>query len=196
MMHFDFSDFSLVEQLATPELSGAPSFVVKEAIAAVFSEFCEKTRCFMESVTQTIDTDQRDVHLTSPHDGSRIIGVQALSISGQELKPGDYSCNSSSLLRLSGGYPGEATILVVLKPLATTPVGPVSIIERWADDISCGVKARLMAMPEKPWSNPELSVYYRSRYESRLLDIATDVKNEYSVSRPGRAPFTHSVFGV
>lgn len=196
MLHLDFSDFSLVEQLAQPELTGCPRMTISENSALVFSQFCERTQCYRELVDFNAVSTVSEYDLVPPHSGAIVVGIQDVHCSGSRLRPGDYFADAPSRISFASPQSGAVRVVVILKPLPTAQAAPAELLTRWVETIAEGVKARLMLMPEKPWSNPQLGAYYQDNYDRSSLRIATDVRNEFSVSRVGRVPFTRSVYGI
>ena len=196
MLHLDFSDFSLIEYLALPELPGCPRATIRETAALVFADFCGITQCFKERLEMIIETDVSEYDLVSPHDQTMVIGVAAVDVGGRPLIPGDYTADSPSRIVFAAGIAGVAKITLILKSTLDAVSAPADILNRWAEVIAHGVKFRLLLMPDKPWSNPQLAGHYRSEYDRECSRVASDVRNEFSVSRHGRAGFTYSVYGV
>lgn len=196
MLHQDFTDFSLIEQLCLPELAGCPRASIREIAAIAFSEFCEQTHCYREIIELDTDGSDTTYDLVSPYQDTIIIGVFSVSKDGKDLKPTDYESHSPSTMTFPGINAGKVIITVLLKPVITLQIVPSSILSRWADSISNGVKYRLMILPEKPWSNSQMASYYRNEFESSMLEIASDIRNQFSVSRVGRSSSRHSFYGI
>lgn len=58
------------------------------------------------------------------------------------------------------------TVTIADQPIYSgTGIGDV-VFDNYAEDIGAGAKARLMAMPAKPWSNPSSAMMYRNQFES------------------------------
>jgi hypothetical protein len=49
-----------------------------------------------------------------------------------------------------------------------------AIWQTWYGEIAAGAKHRLMRMPEMPWTNPGLSVFYRDVFESAISAARED----------------------
>lgn len=189
MLHLDFSDFSLIEQLVIPELAGITRATVNENIAMIFSQFCKDSQSFRELLSIPVNVNSSQYDLYSPHDGAVIIGIFHVDHDGVELKKGDYIQRSFSVIELiENPNAGDLKVGVVLKTLPTYQAGPTAIIDRYSDVLASGVKARLMLMPDKPWSNPQLGGYYQDLYDRGLLEANADVRNEFSVTRSNRSP--------
>ena len=196
MQHLDFSDFSLVQQLAQPELSGCPRATITETAALVFSQFCEATHCFREHIDLTVTADVADYDLVSPHPDTLVVGVQMVQLNNSLQLPGNYIADAPGRITFTDGQSGNCRATVLLKPMPTAQAAPAELLNRWAETIASGVKRKLMLMPEKPWSNPQMAGYYQDEYERDCLRIAADVRNQFSVSRTGRAEYSRSVYGV
>jgi hypothetical protein len=73
-------------------------------------------------------------------------------------------------------YPTAATtgslwMTVALRPTEAATTVDDSVYEEFRDSIAAGAKARLMAMPKKPWSDPALAGFYGSEFR-RAIDVA------------------------
>ncbi len=77
-------------------------------------------------------------------------------------------------------YPGTATSIIMypfdaaavqlylqvaFKPLTTVTTIEDVFYQEWHQVIAAGTKARLMLMPEKVWSNPQLGAVYQGQYD-------------------------------
>lgn len=63
-----------------------------------------------------------------------------------------------------------AGIVLICSPLNNSTTVPTIIYEKWLEEIAAGAKARLMAMPTKEWSNPELAGYYKGIFMKGVAD--------------------------
>jgi hypothetical protein len=196
MLHLNFTDFSLIEQLVLPDVVGCPRASISDIAATVVSEFCEVTQCYREEVEIEGDGQTVDFELIPPQPDALVIGIYSAKSGKEDLLPGDYSAHSSDVVRFKSPPKGIITLIVILKPMINATNAPSGIINRWADTIASGVRYRLMAMPEKPWTNPQLASFHHRKFETDALKISADVVNQFSVVRTGRAKSNHSFFGV
>lgn len=198
MIHHSFSDFSSIVVSVLPELPGCIDEIISSHACTVFADFCEKTQAFIEEVEFSVSPGLDRYDFVSPHEGHIVVGIKSLTVDGSKLEPGDYVQHSPSVIELAESVTAEskAKALIILKPRPGCTSVPDSILDRWPDCIAAGVKARLMAMPGNDWSNPQLSGYYASEYKTMWMAAAADVRNEFGVSRKGRAGFTRSVWEV
>ena len=196
MLHLNFTDFSLIEQLVLPDVPGCPRASISDMTALVVSEFCEVTQCYREEIELEADGHALDFELISPHSDAVVIGVFSACDKHTDFLPGDYTAHSSELVRFNVAPKINVTVILILKPTVNSKAVPADIINRWADTIANGVRYRLMAIPEKPWSNPQLASHYRNEFDTNALKISADVVNQFSVVRKGRAKRNHSFYGV
>lgn len=73
----------------------------------------------------------------------------------------------------------------LLAQVTVTPTPDAAGLEDWiadhyADDIACGVKARLMAMANRPWTDSERSAYYRTLFERAKGAAKVDVNRNFT----------------
>lgn len=60
------------------------------------------------------------------------------------------------------------TIRVVLRPTRAATGVESWIANGWLDALVSGAKARLLAMPETPWANPQFATHYAGLYQAQL----------------------------
>lgn len=194
MLHLDFTDFSLIEHLSLPELDGCTRATISETAALVLADFCETTQCYREEIKLHSDGSTTQFDLVSPQDESIIVGIFSVKIGDKELLPGDYDSHGPGTIVFNEPPKEEIIIMVILKTTYNAMAAPSSILNRWADTISKGVKFRLMAQMQKPWSNPQMASYYRQEFDSDSLRVSTDIRNQFSVVRKGRAKRNQSFY--
>lgn len=71
-------------------------------------------------------------------------------------------------------FPDESIVSAIKMKVILKPTRAATGMEQWIFDkyfmqIAAGTKARLCAMPGKPWSSPDLVSYYGSIFESGIL---------------------------
>jgi hypothetical protein len=68
----------------------------------------------------------------------------------------------------ASGGPWEMLLHVAYKPTRTATSGPDFLYNDYYEQIAAGAKARLMAMPGKAWSNPQLAGVYASVFDAAI----------------------------
>jgi hypothetical protein len=54
------------------------------------------------------------------------------------------------------------------------------LYQKYLEGVAAGALSRLMAMPAQPWSNPELSGYYRAVFGRAITSASIEANNTYS----------------
>ncbi len=196
MIYRDFTDFSIIEDLVTPELPDLARATVREQAARVWSDFCEQSQCFRERIDMPVLAGDRHVDLVSPHLDHIIVGVeQVTGDKGEPYRPGDYQALSPTTLELSDKLLDmKLSCTVVLKPLATTMQAPTQLLQQYAEHIASGVRANLMEQPGTPWYQPQLASYHRNRYEQGILQANANVRAGQGVTRQHRRQRRQSIY--
>lgn len=121
-----------------------------------------------------------------------------------DLNPVDDTTLAAWIFRLSGGLrlrvvppcvivdQGDTTVarrgaaLVVCKPNRLSPYSlPSLLVDNWSDALRDGATFRLLGMPNKPWSNPQIAMYHGRRFRSQIF-LARE-----TVRRSGDLPGPH-----
>lgn len=178
------------------EVIGCPDPTINQALLLTAIEFCRETKAWteiqepipleggafeyeMDAPTGALVQTVRDVWIGSrrltPITMAGLQNVMPDWATAQGSEPSHYSmAGELPLLRV---YPipanttGQALVVrasYVPKTNATTL--PDFLGQRHIEGVASGAKARLMAMPGTPWSNPELASYYRAMYDQSILN--------------------------
>lgn len=65
------------------------------------------------------------------------------------------------------------------KPSPTATSVPSSLLDDWSEEISAGALARVMAIPNRPWSNPQLALFYGNVFDSGVRDAKAEVDRSF-----------------
>ena len=87
----------------------------------------------------------------------------------------------------SASLVGALVMKVSLRPSVAATGIDTTIWERYIDEISCGALAKLMVMPDKPWTNVAQAGYYGGMFEA-----AKDTARLKAFKGYTRARITHS----
>ena len=80
----------------------------------------------------------------------------------------------------------KLTLRVVYQPKLTATALPDFLANNYLDTLLSGAKARLMLMPQKAWSSPELGAYHKGLFDQGIVQARIDIFHE-------RAPGTVTV---
>lgn len=189
-----------------PEVLGCPYPLIETRVKDVLADFCEGTDAYNSGFRKNVlatdpTTPNRQITVAvpaafaewKPSDilGLRIDGVpydtkrrviiddltNIADIEENRVKFW-YPATAASIIM----YPFNAVAVqvylqVAFKPLTTVTSVEDTFYQEWRDAIASGVKARLMVMPRKPWTNAQLSSHYQDRYDDAKSSAIISVMN-------------------
>lgn len=185
-----------------PDVQGVTPPVVDFNLRQICQEFCEESSIHTAEVTAIdVVADTATYTLTSTVTGTEAYKIKAawfddvpLSMApidvlnnAQEYWPDTEATDAYAYTQKQPDqiilYPKPDTALVgglrvelILRPTIASTGLTDWIATRYMRQIACGVKGRLMAQPNKPWSSPEFSTYYTSLYESAKTKAAFEAQ--------------------
>lgn len=185
-----------------------PRALVLEAIRQKTIEFCEKSRFWRTELDgfYTVATDS-EYEITSPVD-STIADILLIKVNKQPLEPmtqDDLELLYSEWREVNGvpkyfflrdtstaifvpipdaAYP--VRLLVALKPTQAAHGVDEIIFEEYKEAIKHGALAYLTQMPEKSWSDPNMSVFYQNQFESGLMQAKSRAEHGYNARKTFR----------
>lgn len=184
-----------------PELPGAPSELMRQAVMFTANSFCVDTQV-LDMISDPIDLypGQADYDM-DPMSGAVPVTIKSVWTANRELRPVTMSelfrllpnwqsaSNSEpSFYNMVKGfgiltvYPTPAepisaklTVHAVYAPQQTGQILPDLLFERYFDAIAAGSKARLMIQPGQTWSNPRQAVIYNQVYDAAVNEARGDI---------------------
>ena len=178
------------------EVIGCPYPTLDQALLLTAIEFCRETKAWTESQDPIILIEGVNEYEIDVPTGAYVQTVRDVWIGSHRLQPVTMSGLQNAMpdwLSAKGSEPsyynmaGELTLLRVY-PTPTAVTGQAMVVrasyvptmsatslpdflgQRHLDAIASGAKARLMAMPGVPWTNTELSIYYRANFDKAILN--------------------------
>lgn len=177
-----------------PEVPDAPNTLVKQAIMRTANDFCWETGVWNEiqdPITVTDGVNEYDIDTPS---GAQVVTVKSIWMVNRELVPVTMerlqevipnwqeatgsdpayynSPNDWSTVRIypipMGANLAKMTMRVVYTPDQFGTTLPNFLVDKFLDEILAGAKARLMQMPGKKWSNPELALFNQGFYTDAI----------------------------
>ncbi|MGD9171152.1 MAG: hypothetical protein PVI97_13975 [Candidatus Thiodiazotropha sp.] len=174
-----------------PSVSGCPEQAATRAVIQAIREFCRETHALR--YTQQITTVRNIAEYTlEPPTGCRLISVDRARFDGSKLS----ATSEAEMDRLVPGWDEEsgtpthylldglATIVLYRKPeqmgIDALEVRQVLMVtddateidddffDLYHDAVTAGAKARLLAIPKKPWANLALSGTFRDQFEQEM----------------------------
>lgn len=161
-------------------LPGSTDYVIKVHLRAVVDEFCRFTDSWRETIEVTLIVDE-DVYEITPV-GTTILNIYRISHETLDVSGAIYDQGQISL----GTAPGAAHVMTPLYVEAslTLSLPPPADVESWIpadmwlsahEALNTGVKARMMALNAKPWSDATKAVYHRREFMNKMANARHEV---------------------
>lgn len=180
-----------------PDLPHCPVDIATNAIRNAVIEFCDRSQILQFEATLITPVDgQADYTIPGLPTGTVVARILKAWYDGFEIEPKDGDALNQMYgdwRGLTGGTPRFITmtppdltkvtlvpppanplagvifrIRVALRPTrASTDFDP-NVAETYAEDIAHGAKARLMAIPGKPYSNERLAAYHSGAFNAGI----------------------------
>lgn len=178
-----------------PGLKFCPNPLIKQETIDVLRDFCARTRLWYERLADiTIVAGTESYPLTST--SGDIASARRVEVNGIAIDPADertldrehakwrtqqgevwaYYIGQDRTLHLvyTPANAGTLSVWVNLMPALTATTVQGFLFNDHRDVITLGAKARLLAHPNRPWSNPSAAEVYRQQYEDKVDEIKAD----------------------
>jgi hypothetical protein len=171
-----------------PSLPSCENAMALFALKRAAQEFMKKTQCDQRVIAPSIAVTAGNAAYAVPVPANtELVTVTKLALDGTELRPVPRDWLTEEMETLAGtpshfvvGLDGTVTlwkkptaggtltgkIAVAPLPTATDILDPIA--NAFSEDIAAGALSRLMLMPNKPWTQVELSVAHRSRFDNAI----------------------------
>lgn len=83
-------------------------------------------------------------------------------------------------------YDGTLTVLAAFAPTLVSTGFDGWIGEQYFEAIIHGAKARILAAPQKPWSNPQLAIWHEAKFDLAISEARIEAANAYQSDAPIR----------
>ncbi|WP_022667916.1 hypothetical protein [Desulfospira joergensenii] len=162
------------------DVPGCPNPLIKEEVLTAAIEFCRRTWAYTDDINQPVFKGDETITVSLP-EGTWIVGVNHYTYSnGDKVYEVDSSGNIITL-EDPIPYDFDMVINVALKPLETVSSLPNFLFNDWFQTIAAGAKAKLMIMPGRAWSNPNLAVIHSDVFEDGVGDA---MREQFSKTMP------------
>jgi hypothetical protein len=173
----------------SPEVDRCSYSMINQAIALAAAEFCRATLSWTEITDPFVILDGvRDYDIDAPSGalpvtileawiGSRLLVPGLLKDvmgAGDSSEPIFYTMEINpatvSLFPIPANPTGASVVMrVAYAPKINATTLPDFFEQDKLDALLSGTKARLMAMPGQPWTNPAMSAYYKSMFDAEVM---------------------------
>lgn len=189
-----------------PEVPGCSEPLADQRILSACIEFCKKSH-YWEYTHPAINlvADQPTYALTLPANSQLVTVIDPIYYNGQKIEQrtkewldqykGSWQtsqgmtpyCFMMPLINVIRPVPypdaalvgGIEEIKLVLKPDPAATTVEDFLFDEFFENIADGAKHKLMSMPGKEWSNPELSLFYKTLFDDAIIAARTKVKSGY-----------------
>lgn len=188
-----------------PHVPGAPDVTAKQALLLATIDFCVNTHAWsviLDPMDIEANMSEYDIEVEQ---GARVAAVKDVwMVGGRRLEPvtmdklatvlPDWQTISTSAPMFytapvdnetiqiypkpSVDLPGALTIRVAYAPTLTATSVPDSVVQLYLENLLHGARYRLMAMPEKSWSNEKLAAYHKTQFDDGVVSAKIDIAHD------------------
>jgi hypothetical protein len=175
--------------LVLPSVLGCPIPAVNTALRSTVRDFCERTREWRHTNAFTAPGVVNLFNLTLPANTelvrilSATVGDKEFSAFGRGTLPADWATctprdglyhvgpESYRLLPVPNAGTSVSVELALMPSMEGIEVGD-EVFQRYAESIADGAMARLMELPRQPWTDINMAMLKRAKYESAAHNAA------------------------
>lgn len=201
-----------------PEVAGCPDATARQALLNAAIEFCRHSGAWDEVQEGAVTLrDGKSVYDIDADGDARVLLIKRVWHQWGELVPKSQAelglvlpnwqtAQSNVPVYYNAGDDGQAlrvypipvnsqglklSLRAAFVPRMDAQLLPDRLINEWFEPLLSGAKARLMAMPKRAWSEPQLAAYHRGLFESAKTDarIAADADGAQASGRVRVRPF-------
>lgn len=158
-----------------PEVPDCPKSIILQHIRLVLRDFCRRTQCWTVELdpillVNTVDEYEFDGLIPS---FAECDTIRRLELNDVELTPvTDWKFTSKTSIKLTATPTADTNVAngetgleieAVLLPIKAATIIDGDLYDSHYETWASLVKAKLMMMPKKLWSNPQLGAYYKEQ---------------------------------
>lgn len=194
---------SLVNDVAL-EVPGAPYPLIISRINLAARELCLQAECWAEWQDITLEADVDEYAIAAPNGSATIRHIKYVMLNDKELAPDTnenivrtkpwlmtQSGNISAYYLLpdmqikllpkpSADDAGKiAKVYAAFIPSLDATAIPSVLMDRNAEILIDGAKAKLLSIANQPWTNPQQAAYYDQNFKLGVTKARIDVETDY-----------------
>jgi len=146
------------------DVPGCPNPLIKDEVLEAGIAFCRRTSIYTHDCEVVLSAGDTEVVPVLP-ENTALVGVNYINVNGVT----DYEpivANGRILFNPAVSSNYSALINMALKPTRLATCLPDVLYNDFFQEICSGAKAKLMIMPEKSWSNPQLAMVHSAAFDS------------------------------
>ena len=146
------------------DVPGCPNALIKEEVLTAAIECCEKSGIYTTKLTESVSKDDESLTITVP-EKTGLVEINKIVV--DEVTTYEIDNDGTTI-----DFDGKAVcdyimdVYVSLKPLRSATDLPDILYNDCYQTIAAGAKAKLMVMPEKPWTNPQLASVHAGIFDT------------------------------
>ena len=147
-----------------PDVPGCPNALIKNEVLSSAIELCERSSIYTVKLTEQVLKDAESLTLTLPVN-TGLVEINKIVVDDVTTYEID---NDGTTIDFDGKAASDYTmaVYVSLKPLRNATALPDILFNDWYQTIAAGAKAKLMVMPEKPWTNLKVAGLHSQVFDS------------------------------
>lgn len=183
--------------MIAPSVGMCPAPIINKELRRAATRFCEETRVWRHSATQTLAANDEAIDVPS---FATIHQIASVKYGGKALvplamhdwpdtptegTPCAYGQFETGTLRIDPFTAGDYAIVAYLKPRGGQDIGgegtlpaysdafdrlPAFMLTDYGNVLADGAIGRILAIPEQEWTNPQLAAYHMGEFERALSD--------------------------
>lgn len=155
------------------EAPGCPEPIAISTLRRTAIKFCRESHVWVEQINDLYPVNDVTKYKVTPPDDTQIIAIASMVHHKGES---EFKVKYWPLVNPLGylSFPavpeldqGPIRIKVVLAPTNTANEMPDAIGEDYREGLIHGAVAKLVMMPGKDWSNPQMAAYHQSLYDEQ-----------------------------
>lgn len=188
-----FVSFSSVNPMVQVNVPECPAIIINDTVVRAAIEFCEKSTFWRYSLDNIPTVDGVDTYTLEPPLTTVVSDIIWATYNDTPLTektesgiqpyvgpgiPTYFTLSNPRELQVAPepGTGGVVKLRVALKPAPNATTIEEYVLDEWSEAFQHGALQRLYAMPKKPWSDPQLSIYHAGQFQ-QMVDTALNHAN-------------------
>jgi hypothetical protein len=161
-----------------PYAVACPEPIAEAHVRDAVRDFCASTRCWRRVQTTVLVGTETEI-IVAPA-GANLHELEDASFNDKPLTPVAYDdatfdypvepyqitqINPTSFVLAPKFWPGTVKISAFMKPSQAAIDVPDFILDQYGQHIGHGALSTILAIPEQPFSNPQMAGYYRQLFQ-------------------------------
>lgn len=162
------------------EVPDVPTFLARPRLERAAIEFCADSLYWREQVnTVEVVTAGQAVSLLMPSGAVSAGLVQCYGTDGEPVAANLFDVNADASSIEFDRPLGEVVIVAALIPKNIESKVPETLLQKYGSGLVSGAAAKLVRMPNQPWSNPPMMAYFQKLFSNAVSEAKRDALEGY-----------------